>query len=88
MTQLIFDSFKYSSAWKAKIVDPETGEIVPVNTPGELCTRGYNTMLGYWNDPDKTSETIKSDRWLHSGYSFNFLKIQMNGPKQNWRLCK
>ena len=50
-----------------KIIDPATKEILPIDQPGELCTRGYNTMLGYWNDPQKTSETIKPDRWLHSG---------------------
>jgi fatty-acyl-CoA synthase len=52
---------------KVKIVDPKTSEIVPVNTPGEICTRGYNTMLGYWNQPDKTSEIISEDGWIRSG---------------------
>jgi len=52
---------------EVKIVDPATNEIVPVNTTGELCTRGYNTMLGYWNDRPKTDEAISPDRWLHSG---------------------
>lgn len=49
------------------MVDPTTKEIVPVNTPGEIWTRGYNTMLGYWNDPEKTSEVITKDRWMRSG---------------------
>ena len=40
---------------ECKIVDPETGAIVPRGTPGELCTRGYSVMLGYWNDPDATA---------------------------------
>ena len=57
-------------ATKVKIVDPATGDIVPVNTPGEICTRGYNTMLGYWNQPDKTDEIITKDRWLRSGLVF------------------
>lgn len=52
---------------EVKIVDPQTNEIVPVNTPGEICTRGYNTMLGYWNQPDKTSEIISEDGWIRSG---------------------
>ncbi|KZS12301.1 Long-chain fatty acid transport protein 6 [Daphnia magna] len=51
---------------EVKIVDPQTNEILPINTPGEICTRGYNTMLGYWNQPDKTIEVIK-DGWIHSG---------------------
>ncbi len=52
---------------EVKIVDPQTNDIVPVNTPGEICTRGYNTMLGYWNQPDKTSEIISEDGWIRSG---------------------
>ncbi|XP_046641888.1 medium-chain acyl-CoA ligase ACSF2, mitochondrial-like [Daphnia pulicaria] len=52
---------------EVKIVDPQTNEIVPVNTPGEICTRGYNTMLGYWNQPDKTREIISEDGWIRSG---------------------
>lgn len=34
---------------------------------GELCTRGYSVMLGYWNDAEKTAETIDNQKWLHSG---------------------
>ncbi len=51
---------------EVKVVD-EQGKLVPVGTPGELCTRAYSTMLGYWEDEVKTKEMIKSDRWLHSG---------------------
>ncbi len=50
-----------------KIVDPETGRVVPRGTPGELCTRGYSVMLGYWNEPDKTAEAIDPARWMHTG---------------------
>ena len=50
-----------------KIVDPDTGETVPRGTPGELCTRGYSVMLGYWDDPDKTAEAIDTDGWMHTG---------------------
>jgi fatty-acyl-CoA synthase len=50
-----------------KVVDPESGETVPVGTPGELCTRGYSVMLGYWNDPDRTAEAIDADGWMHTG---------------------
>jgi fatty-acyl-CoA synthase len=50
-----------------KIVDPETGETVPRGTPGEQCTRGYNVMLGYWDDERATSEAIDADGWMHTG---------------------
>ncbi|GAB4588177.1 AMP-binding protein [Nocardia sp. IFM 10818] len=50
-----------------KIVDPVTGLTVPRGEPGELCTRGYSVMLGYWNDPEKTAEAIDSARWMHTG---------------------
>ena len=46
----------------------EHGSIVPVGVTGELCTRGYTTMLGYWNDVEKTAECIKQDRWFYTGY--------------------
>lgn len=51
---------------QVKIVN-ENDEIVPINTPGELCTRGYSTMLKYWDDEEKTKETITPDRWLRTG---------------------
>ena len=50
-----------------KIVDPVTGETVERGTPGEFCTRGYSVMLGYWEEPDKTAETIDEDGWMHTG---------------------
>ncbi|HEY3010775.1 MAG TPA: AMP-binding protein [Micromonosporaceae bacterium] len=50
-----------------KIVDPATGLTVPRGEPGELCTRGYSVMLGYWNEPDKTAEAIDAARWMHTG---------------------
>lgn len=52
---------------EVKIVDPTTGLTVPRGEPGELCTRGYSVMLGYWDDPEKTSEAIDSARWMHTG---------------------
>jgi fatty-acyl-CoA synthase len=51
---------------EVKIVDPE-GRIVPVGIPGELLTRGYCVMPGYWNDPEKTAENIDQTRWIRSG---------------------
>ena len=51
---------------EVKIVDTE-GCIVPRGTPGELCTRGYSVMLGYWGDDDKTGEAIDAGGWMHTG---------------------
>ncbi|MGW0522165.1 AMP-binding protein [Crossiella sp. NPDC003009] len=52
---------------EVKIVDPDSGLTVPRGTPGELCTRGYSVMLGYWAQPDKTAEAIDAARWMHTG---------------------
>ncbi|MED3662334.1 AMP-binding protein [Ureibacillus terrenus] len=52
---------------EVKIIDPKTGEEVPPNTQGELCTRGYHVMKGYYNNPDATKEAIDEDGWLHTG---------------------
>jgi len=49
-----------------KVVD-EAGRVVPVGQKGEICTRGYSVMQGYWNDEERTAETIDSAGWLHSG---------------------
>lgn len=50
-----------------KIVNPESGQVVPIGEKGELCTRGYCVMLGYWNDAEKTAEAIDDARWMHTG---------------------
>jgi fatty-acyl-CoA synthase len=50
-----------------KIVDPSTGQIVPRGEPGEFCARGYLVMRGYWDDPERTAESIDSGHWMHSG---------------------
>jgi fatty-acyl-CoA synthase len=50
-----------------KVVDPETGLVVPRGEPGEFCTRGYSVMLGYWNEPDKTADAIDAAGWMHTG---------------------
>ena len=52
---------------EAKIVDPATGRTLPRGEPGELCTRGYPVMLGYWNDPNATRDAIDRARWMHTG---------------------
>jgi len=50
-----------------KVVEPETGRIVPRGEPGEFCTRGYSVMLGYWNNVEATREAIDAARWMHTG---------------------
>ena len=52
---------------ECKVVDPVTGAVVPRGTPGELLARGYHVMLGYWNNPQATSEAIDAARWMHTG---------------------
>jgi fatty-acyl-CoA synthase len=52
---------------EVKVVDPATGRTVPRGEPGELCTRGYSVMLGYWDEPEKTAEAIDAARWMHTG---------------------
>jgi len=52
---------------EVKVVDPESGLVVPRGATGELCTRGYSVMLGYWDEPERTLETIDAARWLHTG---------------------
>ncbi|MGE0282476.1 MAG: AMP-binding protein [Rhizobiaceae bacterium] len=51
---------------EVKLVD-ESGNAVPVGQPGELCTRGYSVMKGYWGDPEKTKDAIDADGWMHTG---------------------
>jgi fatty-acyl-CoA synthase len=52
---------------EVKVIDPETGLVPPRGTPGELCTRGYSVMLGYWDEPEKTAQAIDAARWMHTG---------------------
>jgi fatty-acyl-CoA synthase len=52
---------------EVKIIDATTGEIVPRGREGELCTRGYSVMLGYWNQAEATAEAIDAARWMHTG---------------------
>jgi fatty-acyl-CoA synthase len=51
---------------EVKAID-EDGKIVPVGQPGELCTRGYSVMRGYWDDDERTAETIDASGWMHTG---------------------
>jgi fatty-acyl-CoA synthase len=50
-----------------KIIDPKNRLVVARGQPGELCTRGYCVMLGYWNEPERTAETVDAGRWMHTG---------------------
>jgi fatty-acyl-CoA synthase len=52
---------------EVKIVNPDSGLVLPRGEPGEMCTRGYSVMLGYWNEPEKTAEAIDAARWMHTG---------------------
>ena len=50
-----------------KVVEPATGQVVPLGVQGELCTRGYSVMLGYWNNDEATHGAIDAARWMHTG---------------------
>ncbi|MDI1436027.1 AMP-binding protein [Polyangium sorediatum] len=52
---------------EVKIVDPKTGTVLPRGVAGELCTRGYSVMLGYWGDEEATRVSIDAGRWMHTG---------------------
>ena len=52
---------------EVKIIDPDTGVVKPVGELGELCTRGYSIMLGYWENPEATTNSIDMARWMHTG---------------------
>jgi fatty-acyl-CoA synthase len=52
---------------EVKVVDPDGGRVVPRGTPGELCTRGYVVMLGYWDNQEATAEAIDRAGWMHTG---------------------
>ncbi|RCG18601.1 AMP-binding protein [Streptomyces diacarni] len=52
---------------EVKVVDPATGRCLPRGEPGELCTRGYSVMLGYWEQPEASAAVIDAARWMHTG---------------------
>ncbi|MHB1988673.1 MAG: AMP-binding protein [Acidimicrobiales bacterium] len=52
---------------EVQVLDPASGRPAAVGQPGELCTRGYSVMLGYWEDPEATAQAIDTARWMHTG---------------------
>jgi fatty-acyl-CoA synthase len=52
---------------EVRVIDPQTQRVVEHGEPGELCTRGYSVMLGYWEDPERTDEAIDRAGWMHTG---------------------
>ncbi|UGY94296.1 AMP-binding protein [Streptomyces gobiensis] len=52
---------------EVKVIDPASGRTVERGVPGELCTRGYSVMLGYWNQPERTQEAVDEAGWMHTG---------------------
>ncbi|MFC1403893.1 MULTISPECIES: AMP-binding protein [Streptacidiphilus] len=52
---------------EVKVVDPDSGATVPRGGNGELCTRGYSVMLGYWDEPERTAEAVDAEGWMHTG---------------------
>jgi fatty-acyl-CoA synthase len=52
---------------EVQVVDPESGLVVERGATGELCTRAYSVMLGYWNDPERTAEAVDRAGWMHTG---------------------
>jgi len=52
---------------EVQVIDPTTGAPVPRGEPGELCTKGYSVMLGYWDDPERTDAALDAEGWMHTG---------------------
>jgi fatty-acyl-CoA synthase len=52
---------------EVKIIDPATGEVTSAGIQGEICTRGYSVMLGYWDDPDNTAAVLDAEGFMHTG---------------------
>ncbi|XP_055682982.1 medium-chain acyl-CoA ligase ACSF2, mitochondrial-like [Lutzomyia longipalpis] len=72
----IIDTVGYVfSHLEAKVIDNE-GKIIPFSTPGELCIRGYSTMMGYWGDEEQTRNILGSDGWLKTG---DYFILEPNG---------
>lgn len=60
---------------QAKIVDPLTGEVLPLGELGELMVRGHCVMKGYWGDEDKTKECLTADGWYRTGWAASSVNL-------------
>lgn len=74
-------TYSCESPLQAKVVDPNTGQMVPLGTPGELMIRGSCVMHEYWEDPEKTSQAIAPDRWYKTGYVKRVLLYPLSTTK-------
>src|SRR5262245_29114845 len=71
---------------ECKIIDPANGAIVPRGSTGELCTRGYSVMLGYWNNPEATAASVDAAKWMHTGDLANMREdgyVQITGRSKD-----
>ncbi|XP_053496738.1 medium-chain acyl-CoA ligase ACSF2, mitochondrial-like [Ictalurus furcatus] len=62
-----FSGLRMGYNWRAKVVDSLSGQLLPLGQPGELLIRGYCVMQGYWDEPDRTQESISEDGWYKTG---------------------
>src|SRR5260370_35428137 len=60
-----------------KVIDPSTGRVVPIGEPGEVCTRGYSVMLGYWDNPRATKQAIDQARWMPRATSISWVALRI-----------
>ena len=74
------------------IIDPDTGNIAPIGTDGEICCRGYGNMKGYYNMPEQTAKCIDPNGWLHSGDigrmdkdGYFYITGRRTSPRRRWR---
>ncbi|KAI5097377.1 acyl-CoA synthetase family member 2, mitochondrial precursor [Silurus meridionalis] len=62
--------------WRATVVEPSSGQLLPLGQPGELLIRGYCVMQGYWDEPERTQESISEDGWYKTG---DIASLNQNG---------
>lgn len=69
-----------NSIFQAKVVDSLSGQLLPLGQPGELLIRGYCVMQGYWDEPDRTQESISEDGWYKTGWDFAYVRSALFMP--------